>query len=201
MTMDRGVGPWIERRARIAPNQAALIHGEWRCSYSELANRIRRLAHGFVVVTAPCYMLLVSLAMGIADLLGLRDPAEEACSAPSDRGCRRSSPSSQWPSNPGNRLFEIGDQPAVRGRQVANGHAGDWDLSHWEQAIPTATGSSPPAGSGSSEAIRKQAAPMAAARRSTSDSSLAGPLGLHRMLGAEHKSQASKSGHVQSGMF
>src|SRR5512133_137185 len=74
MTMDRGVGPWIERRARIAPNQAALIHGEWRCSYSELANRIRRLAQGFVVVTAPCYMLLVSLAMGIADLLGLRRP-------------------------------------------------------------------------------------------------------------------------------
>jgi hypothetical protein len=51
MTMDRGVGPWIERRARIAPNQAALIHGEWRCTYSELANRIRRLAQGFVGVT------------------------------------------------------------------------------------------------------------------------------------------------------
>lgn len=77
MRMDRGVGPWIERRARIAPNQAALIHGEWRCTYSELANRIRRLAHGFVVVTAPCYMLLVSLAMGIADLLGLRRPRGE----------------------------------------------------------------------------------------------------------------------------
>jgi fatty-acyl-CoA synthase len=45
--MDRGVGSWIERRARIAPNQAALIHGEWRCNYSELANRVRRLAHGF----------------------------------------------------------------------------------------------------------------------------------------------------------
>jgi acyl-CoA synthetase (AMP-forming)/AMP-acid ligase II len=44
--MDRGVGSWIERRARIAPNQAALIHGEWRCTYSELANRVRRLAHG-----------------------------------------------------------------------------------------------------------------------------------------------------------
>jgi fatty-acyl-CoA synthase len=44
--MDRGVGSWIERRARIAPNQAALIHGEWRCTYDELANRVRRLAHG-----------------------------------------------------------------------------------------------------------------------------------------------------------
>ena len=45
--VDRGVGSWIERRARIAPNQAALIYGEWRCTYSELANRVRRLAHGF----------------------------------------------------------------------------------------------------------------------------------------------------------
>jgi fatty-acyl-CoA synthase len=45
--MDRGVGSWIERRARIAPDQPALIHGEGRCTYSELANRVRRLAHGF----------------------------------------------------------------------------------------------------------------------------------------------------------
>lgn len=44
--MDRGVGSWIERRARIAPNQAALIHGESRCTYIELARRIRRLASG-----------------------------------------------------------------------------------------------------------------------------------------------------------
>ena len=44
--MDRGVGSWIERRARIAPNQAALIHGESRCTYIELASRIRRLASG-----------------------------------------------------------------------------------------------------------------------------------------------------------
>ena len=47
VVMDRGVGSWIERRARIAPDQPALIHGEWRCTYSELANRVRRLAHGF----------------------------------------------------------------------------------------------------------------------------------------------------------
>lgn len=45
--MDRGVGSWIERRARIAPDQPALIRGEGRCTYSELANRVRRLAHAF----------------------------------------------------------------------------------------------------------------------------------------------------------
>jgi acyl-CoA synthetase (AMP-forming)/AMP-acid ligase II len=44
---DRGVGSWIERRARIAPDQPALIHGEARCTYGELANRVHRLAHGF----------------------------------------------------------------------------------------------------------------------------------------------------------
>jgi acyl-CoA synthetase (AMP-forming)/AMP-acid ligase II len=47
MMMDRGVGSWIERRARIAPDKPALIHGESRRTYSELANRVRRLAHGF----------------------------------------------------------------------------------------------------------------------------------------------------------
>jgi acyl-CoA synthetase (AMP-forming)/AMP-acid ligase II len=45
-TTDRGVGSWIERRARIAPEQPALIHGEASCTYGELANRVRRLAHG-----------------------------------------------------------------------------------------------------------------------------------------------------------
>jgi len=44
---DRGVGSWIERRARIAPDQPALIHREVRCTYSELAKRVRCLAHGF----------------------------------------------------------------------------------------------------------------------------------------------------------
>src|SRR5918994_5025396 len=44
---DRGVGSWIERRARIAPDHPALIYGEARWSYRELANRVRRLAHGF----------------------------------------------------------------------------------------------------------------------------------------------------------
>ena len=44
---DRGVGSWIERRSRIAPDHLALIHGEWRCTYGELADRVRQLAHGF----------------------------------------------------------------------------------------------------------------------------------------------------------
>ena len=46
-TTDRGVGSWIERRARIAPDQPALIHGAGRCTYGELAIRVRRLARGF----------------------------------------------------------------------------------------------------------------------------------------------------------
>jgi acyl-CoA synthetase (AMP-forming)/AMP-acid ligase II len=46
VTADRGVGSWIERRARIAPDQPALIHRETRCTYGELASRVRRLAHG-----------------------------------------------------------------------------------------------------------------------------------------------------------
>jgi fatty-acyl-CoA synthase len=46
MMFDRGVGSWIDRRARIAPDQPALIHGEWRCTYRELANRVRHLARG-----------------------------------------------------------------------------------------------------------------------------------------------------------
>jgi fatty-acyl-CoA synthase len=41
-----GVGSWIERRARIAPDHVALIAGGRPVSYSELAARIRRLANG-----------------------------------------------------------------------------------------------------------------------------------------------------------
>lgn len=41
-----GVGSWIERRARIAPDQVALISGARRLTYAELAARIRRLANG-----------------------------------------------------------------------------------------------------------------------------------------------------------
>jgi fatty-acyl-CoA synthase len=43
---DRGVGSWIERRARTAPDKAALIHGETRRTYAEVADRVRRLARG-----------------------------------------------------------------------------------------------------------------------------------------------------------
>ena len=39
-----GVGPWIERRARTAPHDAALIAGECSWTYSEVADRVRRLA-------------------------------------------------------------------------------------------------------------------------------------------------------------
>ena len=41
---DRGIGSWVERRARITPEQPALIHGETRHTYAELADRVRRLA-------------------------------------------------------------------------------------------------------------------------------------------------------------
>jgi len=42
--LDRGVGSWIERRARIAPDHPALIHGAGRCTYGELAIRVRAVA-------------------------------------------------------------------------------------------------------------------------------------------------------------
>ena len=41
-----GVGSWIERRARIAPDRVALIGGDRSCTYAELAGRVRRLANG-----------------------------------------------------------------------------------------------------------------------------------------------------------
>src|SRR6185312_6907240 len=44
--LDRGVGSWIERRARIAPDHPALIHGAGRCTYGELAIRVRAVARG-----------------------------------------------------------------------------------------------------------------------------------------------------------
>jgi acyl-CoA synthetase (AMP-forming)/AMP-acid ligase II len=43
-----GVGSWIERRARIAPDDAALICGDRSLTYAELARRIRRLANGLL---------------------------------------------------------------------------------------------------------------------------------------------------------
>jgi fatty-acyl-CoA synthase len=46
MTSNHGVGTWIERRARVAPDRVALIHGDARRTYAELAGRVRRLARG-----------------------------------------------------------------------------------------------------------------------------------------------------------
>jgi fatty-acyl-CoA synthase len=44
MTSLPGVGSWIERRARVAPDHVALVHGATRRSYAELAERIGRLS-------------------------------------------------------------------------------------------------------------------------------------------------------------
>src|SRR5215472_14175099 len=41
-----GVGSWIERRARAAPDAVALIAGDCSLTYAELADRVRRLANG-----------------------------------------------------------------------------------------------------------------------------------------------------------
>ena len=41
-----GVGSWIERRARAAPDRVALIAADCSLTYSELADRGRRLANG-----------------------------------------------------------------------------------------------------------------------------------------------------------
>jgi fatty-acyl-CoA synthase len=43
---DIGVGSWVERRARIAPDHPALIAGGRSSSYSQLAKRVRCLANG-----------------------------------------------------------------------------------------------------------------------------------------------------------
>jgi fatty-acyl-CoA synthase len=41
-----GLGAWIERRARIAPNRLALVGDDRSFTYAELAGRVRRLANG-----------------------------------------------------------------------------------------------------------------------------------------------------------
>src|SRR5437667_9282241 len=41
-----GIGSWIERRARAAPDGVALIAGDCPVTYAELADRARRLANG-----------------------------------------------------------------------------------------------------------------------------------------------------------
>ncbi len=43
---DFGVGSWIERRARVAPDRPALVSGARTVTYAELAKRIRRVANG-----------------------------------------------------------------------------------------------------------------------------------------------------------
>lgn len=45
-TGDFGVGSWVERRARVAPDHPALISGARSLTYADLAERIRRLANG-----------------------------------------------------------------------------------------------------------------------------------------------------------
>ncbi len=43
-----GVGSWIERRARDAPTDLAIIHGSQALTYAQLAARVRRLANGLL---------------------------------------------------------------------------------------------------------------------------------------------------------
>lgn len=45
-----GVGSWVERRALLAPDQLALLHGRTSRTYGELADRVRRLAHGLAEI-------------------------------------------------------------------------------------------------------------------------------------------------------
>jgi fatty-acyl-CoA synthase len=46
VTAHPGVGSWIERRARVAAERTALIFGDSRRTYADLAGRVRRLANG-----------------------------------------------------------------------------------------------------------------------------------------------------------
>ena len=43
---DLGIGSWIERRARISPDHPAIVSEGTSRGYSELAGRVRQLAHG-----------------------------------------------------------------------------------------------------------------------------------------------------------
>ena len=45
MTSNQNIGTWIERRARVAPDDVAVIFGDTRRTYADLAWRVRRLAH------------------------------------------------------------------------------------------------------------------------------------------------------------
>jgi fatty-acyl-CoA synthase len=50
MVENRGIGSWPERWARLAPDKVALVQGERRVTYRELAERVRRLANGLRLV-------------------------------------------------------------------------------------------------------------------------------------------------------
>src|SRR5215831_3484191 len=43
---NNGVGSWIARRARCAPDGAAVFYGDDRLGYAQLHDRVTRLAHG-----------------------------------------------------------------------------------------------------------------------------------------------------------
>ena len=45
MISNQSIGTWIERRARIAPDDVAVIFGNTRLTYADMAGRVRRLAH------------------------------------------------------------------------------------------------------------------------------------------------------------
>jgi fatty-acyl-CoA synthase len=62
-----GVGSWIERRARIAPDQLALVAGDRSFTYAELAGRVRSLANG-----------LQRLGVGRGDRVGWLGPNHPA---------------------------------------------------------------------------------------------------------------------------
>jgi fatty-acyl-CoA synthase len=45
MISNQSIGTWIERRARTAPDDVAVIFGNTRLTYADMAGRVRRLAH------------------------------------------------------------------------------------------------------------------------------------------------------------
>jgi fatty-acyl-CoA synthase len=47
---DAGLGSWPRRRARIAPDDVALIHESRQWTYGEVADRVDRLAHGLTAL-------------------------------------------------------------------------------------------------------------------------------------------------------